>query len=357
MDVKALLQTYSEPAMTARVRELLDRIETGLTPSQRENMALWDDFVPHVAETLNGVRADVESPHRLRERARRFAVAAGIPSGAFDDRIGDVCLTVADAATKPAVASSVIWLCVGNLDQDFASQLVQIIRERSGMARLTSAIRNEELNAAAVTDKLPSLIAFFGDRQIADACLRLESISAPFGAEDRSTLNDQAVAIARGRQDAQPRVAPALFAAFARRVAAFVVELSARKLDPLGYPLSRDVQLEGELSLARRVEIAAWARRAGHVMSPSAALLVLGIPIEAPWPWRLELIAGEPGYGASGCLGLLLRIVGEGTPPSNGRAPAFLLVPDEPDAERGARFERWLASAYTHATAGWRPWM
>ena len=356
MDVKALLQTAAEPAMTGRVRELLDRVETRLTPFQRESLALWDDFVPHAAEKLNGLRADVESPDRLRERARRFAVAAGIPSSAFDQRIDDLCLIVADGATKPAVASSIIWLLLGNLDQEFASLLVQMIRERSGMARLTSPIRNEDLIAAGVTDKLPSLIGFFSDRQVADACLRIESISAPFGVDDVSTLKDQVGVIARVRE-AEPRVPAALFAAFARRVAAFVVELSARNLDPLGYPLSREVQLEGELSLERRVEIAAWARRAGHAVSPSAAMLVLGIPIQAPWPWRLQLIAGEPGHGVSGCLSLLLRIVAHGTPPSTGRAPAFLLVPDEPDAERGARFERWLAIAYTHATAEWRPWM
>ncbi len=356
MDVKTLFQAHGEPAMTGRLRELLERVEARLTSAQRENMARWDDTVPHAAESINGVRNDVESPDRLRERARRFASAAGIPSGAFDDRIGDLCRIVADAPTKPAVASSIIWLLLGNLDQEFASHLVQVIRERSGLPRLTSPIRNQDLVAAAVTDKLPSLIGFFSDRQVADSGERIESISAPFGADDASTLNDQVVAIARVRE-AQPRVAPALFAAFARRAAAFLVELSTRQLDPVGFPLSREVQLEGEPSSARRVEIAAWARRVGHVVSPSGALLVLGIPIQAPWPWRLELIAGEPGHGASGCLSVLLRIVGDGTPPSSGRVPAFLLVNDEPDAERGSRFERWLAIAFPYATAEWRPWM
>ena len=130
-------------------------------------------------------------------------------------------------------------------------------------------------------------------------------------------------------------------------------------LSGCGGPRPRRSAANADPALARRVEICAWARRAGHLISPRGTLMVVAISIKAPWPWRLELIAAEPGHGASGCLALLLRLAqeGHGTPVATARAPALLLVPDETDEERGARFERWLAIAYAHATAEWRAWM
>jgi hypothetical protein len=355
MDVRALAETLVEPPVTARVRDLLARLESRVTPAQREELLRWDDAVPHAADTVNAVRNDVDDVERLRARAARFAVAAGKRSAqALEARIGDVPFVISQASAKPAVASAIVWTLVGLHDEDLASHLVQILRERAGLTRLTARVRGDDLGEAAA--KLPSLVAWFADRQVADACAWIEAIPVPFGPDDAATLDTQLSAIDQARQTA-PRLTPALFAAFARRAATFFVELSTRNLDPLGFPLSRDVELETEPSRQRRVEIAAWAWRAGHVVAPRGTLAVLGIPIQAPWPWRLELIAAEPGHGASGCLALLLRIVGQGPPPSRSRAPALLFVPDEPDAERGGRFERWLAIAYTQATAEWRPWM
>jgi hypothetical protein len=326
MDVKSLTQALVEPAITARVRDLLARLDSRATPAQREELLRWDDAVPHAADTVNAVRNDVDDAERLRARVARFAVAAGKrPSQALESRIADVPFVISQALAKPAVASAIVWTLVGSHDEDFASHLIQILRERAGLTRLTARVRGEDLADAGA--KLPSLVAWFADRQVADACAWLEAVPVAFGPEDAATLERQLSAIGEARQTT-PRLPPALFAAFARRAAAFFVELSARNLDPLGFPLSRDVELETEPSLKRRVEIAAWAWRAGHVVAPRGTLAVLGIPIHAPWPWRLELIAVEPGHGASGCLALLLRIVGEGPPTSTSRAPALLFVPD-----------------------------
>jgi hypothetical protein len=355
MDVRALTETLVEPAITARVRDLLARLDSRVTPAQREELLRWDDAVPHATDTVNAVRNDVDDVERLRARAARFAVAAGKRSAqALETRIRDVPFVMSQASAKPAVASAIVWTLVGSHDEDLASHLIQIIRERAGLTRLTARVRGEDLGEAAA--KLPSLVAWFADRQVTDACAWIEAIPVPFGPDDAASLDRQLHAIEQARQ-ITPRVTAALFAGFARRAAAFFIELSTRNLDSLGFALSREVELETEPSLQRRVEIAAWAWRAGHVIAPRGTFVVLGIPIQAPWPWRLELIAAEPGHGASGCLALLLRIVGEGPPPSTSRAPALLLVPDEPDADRGARFERWLAIAYTHATAEWRRWM
>lgn len=354
MDVKELLEKLVEPAITGRVREVLARVDSRLTPSQHDELLRWEDAVPHAADTVNAVRKDVEDPERLRQRAARFAAAAGKrSSSAVEQRVAEVPVAMAYAASKPAVASAIVWMQIGALDEELASHVVQVIRERAGLPRITTKLTGADVGSGHT---LPNLVATFADRQVADACARIEAVTVPIDTDERVTLTAHIAAIEGARQTS-PRVAPAVFATFARRAAAFLVELSTRKLDPVGFPLSREVELDSDPSLARRVEIAARAWRAGHVVSPRGALLVLGIPIQSPWPWRLELIAAEPGHGASGCLALLLRIVGEGTPPSTSRASALLLVPDEPGAERGARFERWLAIAYTHATAEWRPWM
>jgi hypothetical protein len=291
---------------------------------------------------------------RLRDRAARFAMAAGRTYQARD-RIDDVVAAIGQAPLKPALVSALVWLAVGPRDEELGSHLIQVIRDRAGLPRITSPVRSADVAAAG--EKLSSLMAWFCDRQVADTCARIEAVPVPFGPDDSSTLSSQMAAIARARETT-PRVTPTIVAGFARRAAAFLVELSARKLDPLGFALSREVQLEADPPIARRVEIAAWARRAGHLISPPGTMVVLGIAIQAPWSWRLEVVAAEPGHGASGCVALLLRLVSEQRPPPPmARVPALLLVPDEPDDERGARFERWLAIAYPQATSEWRAWM
>lgn len=358
MDVKQQLERVAEPAITTLVRAQLDRVDARMTPWQRDQLLRWNEARPFAADALNAVRKDVESAQQLRERAERFRAAAGGPQvgDGVAARIAEAAAVVAEAASRPAVASALVWSLLANTDEDLAAHLIQIIRERAGLPRVTSKPGREDPGLAAAAANVPALVTWFSDRQVGDACALIEAVPVPHGPEERATLATQIAAIADARTTT-PRVAPATFAAFARRVAAFLVELSARELDPLGFTLGREVQLEGDPPLARRVELCAWARRAGHTISPRGALLVLAIPIQAPWPWRLELVAAEPGHGASGCLAILLRIASERAPVVTARAPALLLVPDEPDAERGARFERWLAAAYPHATSEWRAWM
>jgi hypothetical protein len=351
--VKQLIERTPEPAISEHVRVLLDRLDARLSPAQRDELLRWDDAVPHPADTINAVRRDIDSAERLRDRAVRFAEAAGRTYNVYD-RIDDAVAVIGQARAKPAVASALVWHLIGGRDEDLTSHLVQVIRERAGLARLTTRIRGQDLGPE--TASVPELVVSFADRQVADACARIEAVPAPFGPEDAATLNRQMAAIADAR-NALPRVTVALVSGFAKRAAAFLVELSTRKLDPLGFALGRDLQLDHDPPLARRVEIAAWARRAGHLVSPRGALLVLRIPIMAPWPWHLELIAAEPGHGASGCVALLLRLASDATPPPTSRTPVLLFVPDEGDDERGARFERWLAIAYPSATAEWRAWM
>ncbi len=358
MDVTPLLERVTEPAITALVRVQLDRVDDRMSSWQREQLLLWNEARPFGADALNAVRNDVESAQRLRERAKRFRFAAGGPqiSDVVAARIAEVAAVVVSAASKPAVASALVWSLLASTDEDLAAHLIQIIRERAGLPRVTSKPSREDPELAAAAANVPALVTWFSDRQVSDACALIEAVPVPYGPEEMASLATQSAAIADARTTT-PRVAPSTFAAFARRVAAFLVELSTRKLDPLGFTLGREVQLESDPPLARRVELCAWARRAGHTISPRGALLVLAIPIEAPWPWCLELVAAEPGHGASGCLAILLRIASERAPVVTARAPALLLVPDEIDAERGARFERWLAAAYPHATSEWRAWM
>lgn len=348
MDVKALVEKVAEPAITAWARAHLEREQARMTPFQRDEMLLWDDAIPLTADTLNAVRKDVDDVDKLRDRAERFRTGAGV-------RMADVVTLFGRASDKPAVASALVWHLVGGVDTDLATHLIQLIRERAGLPRITAPFKIDDAGLATAAEKLSTLVAWFCDRQVADVCSWCEAVPVPFGAGESLAVQMTALAEARSHT---PRTTPSQFLGFARLAATFLVQLSAQRVDPLGYPLERDVQVENDPALERRVEVASWARRAGHLISPRGTLIVLAIPIQAPWPWRLELIAAEPGHGSSGCLGLLLRICADGKPSVvTARAPMLLLAPGEPDEERGARFERWLAQAYVHATSEWRAWM
>ena len=358
MDVNKLLDRVAEPAITALVRAQLDRLEARLTPWQREQTLRWNEARPFAADTLNAVRRDVENPQQLRERAERFRAAVGGPaiSDVVAARLDDVTRVIAHAATKPAVVSTIVWLLLASTDEDLAAHVIQLIRERAGLPRVTAKLDRNEPGLAEAAANVSTLVAWFSDRQVSDVVAYIGALPVPHGPDDAAALAAHIAAIADARSST-PRLGSSTFAPFARLAATFLVELSVRNLDPLGFSLGREVQLEADPAIARRVEVCAWARRAGHVVSPRGALIVVSIPIEAPWPWRLELVAAEPGHGASGCLALLLRLAGDGVPPVMASAPALLLVPDERDEERGARFERWLAAAYPHATSQWRAWM
>jgi hypothetical protein len=151
-------------------------------------------------------------------------------------------------------------------------------------------------------------------------------------------------------------VTPEELAGFARRAAAFLVQLSAQGHDPLGFPLARDVELDVDPPLDRRIALAAWARRAGHQIGLRGQMQVLAIPVHAPWPLRLELIGAELGIGTCGGLGLFLRLDAGGTVPVIEHAPVMLILPAEPARDRGRRFERWLSGAYLQAVNAWHRW-
>lgn len=356
MDVTSQLEQLAEPQVTARLHELLASARQRLSPWQRREMALWDEAGPFERSLLKGIRADLTEGARIRDHHATFSRRERSRAAASDDGpYAGLPPVLALATTKPAIASAVLWTWFGTRDADFASHLIQIVRERAGLPGLRRRISADDPALPTTGASLPTLVTWLADRQVEDACAWIEGIPAPFGPDDATTLADQRAAVERART-AAPRVSADEIAGFLRRAASFLVQISIGGQDPLGFPLGREVQLDADPPLERRIAIAAWARRSGHRISVRGPLFVLAIPVEAPWPLRLELIAAEPGHGQGGGPALLLRLDAGGTITVTAPAPVTLCLPGEPPAERGRRFERWLAIAYPHATQPWRAW-
>lgn len=349
------LQRLAEPPLTARLHALLATARETLTPWQRAELARSGDTGPFDRSHVQALGADLDHPARIRvhhaQLVRRRKRPARVEPDAFD-RIPSL---FAHAATRPSIVSAAVWASFGEVDPELASMLVHLVRGRAGLPGLRSELVADDPGVRAAGGRLELLAARFADRQAEDACAWLERIPAPLGPDDGATLSAQHAAIEAARA-AAPRIAADVLAGFLRRAASYFVQLSTRGLDPLGFPLGREAQVEASPDVERRIELAAWARRAGNRISPRGQLLVLTLPVLAPWPLRLELIAAELGHGQTGSVVLLLRLDAGGTVAVTSHAPALLCFPGEPPEELGPRFERWLAMAYPQATEAWRAW-
>ena len=242
-----------------------------------------------------------------------------------------------------------MWQLLGAHDPAVASHLVQLVRERAGLPGLRRLIAADEPPRSLTAQALH--VPWFVNRQCEDAAASVEDIPA----DDADTL--VATSHANGAQrDAAPRTPRGELVAFLQQAAKLLLHLSTRKLNPLGFPLERNAQLVVNPPLPVRLELATWARRAGHAVCLPGELVVARIPVHAPWPLALELIAVELGRGLCGGAGLLFRVRSSEAFAAPTRAPLMLCLPGEPIEERGGRCERWLAWAYPHAVDAWRVW-
>ncbi|MGE0551726.1 MAG: hypothetical protein AB7R00_32050 [Kofleriaceae bacterium] len=243
--------------------------------------------------------------------------------------------------------SAILWRLLGTDNSLLASHLIQIIRERAELPALRRVIESSEPTRI---EGVPQ-VAWFADRQLEDACAWMENVP-PRAA---GTLLEIEEGLARNREWAgRVQVLPQV--PFVKRAASLFLHLAARGLDPLGYELGSDAQIDVDPPMDQRIEIAQWARGAGHHICLRGHMLTLTIPVKASAPSALQLIASEPGVGICGGLMWLLRLRGPLCVPSLSSAPAMLWLPEESIDERGARFERWLNNAYPRATSAWRAW-
>jgi hypothetical protein len=348
----------AEPVATERLRALLSGGRARLTPGQLAALAAWEESRPLDRSTMTALQVGPIDPDRLRKLAADLARRRhGSARAATGDRFDRVPSVLAHAAASPAVASAILWTWLAARDGGaFAGHLVQRVRELAGLPGIRRRLVASDPALHGASNDLPALVAAFLDHQLEDACAWMEHVPPPLTTADAAPLSRQQAAIEDMRAQA-PRVTATELAGFARLAATFLVQLSARRLDPLGYSLGREIQLDADPALERRIEIASWALGAGRSLCLRGQMFVVAIPVSAPWPLRLELIAAELGRGACGGLGMVLRIAGEAPIAMTERAPMLLCFPGEPAEERGPRFERWLADAYPAATRAWRAWI
>ncbi|HSR97490.1 MAG TPA: hypothetical protein VLM79_10590 [Kofleriaceae bacterium] len=357
--MKDLFTRIAEPIATERLRGLLAGARERLTESQRRAMEAHEEQLPLDRATRTGLQIGPIEPARLRALAADLAKRRKLPAPQADHVFDRVPGVLAHAAAHPVAVSAVLWSWLApRHGGDFAVLLVQRVRELASLPGLQRRLEASDPALQRAND-MPGLVTALLDRQLDDACAWMEHVPpplpAPTVAGDPASLSRQRAAIEDMRARA-PHETVADFAAFARLAATFLVQLSARGLDPLGFSLGRDIQLDADPPVDRRLEIAAWALQAGRSLSPRGQMLVVAIPVAAPWPLRLELVAGELGRGACGGLGMVLRLVGEAPVVMTERAPMLLCFPGELPEERGPRFERWLSEAYPAAMRAWQAW-
>jgi hypothetical protein len=357
VDVNELVRRLVEPASTARIRALVARVTAEMTPAQRYEMGVWNEMRPFDRTTLKSIRTELHDGAKLRAAAHAFTrdYSGRTPAGNAGALFDALPVLFAAAVEKPAAASALLWLWFGAYDVDFASHLIHVVRDRAGLPGLHERLRVDDPFFVTVGRDLPALAQRFADRQLDDACAWLEDLPAPYGPDEPSTLAAQRAA-SEAQRDGAPRIPDDELAGFAQRAATYLVQASMRGLDPIGFPLSREVQLDTDPALDRRIDIAAWARRAGPRISPRGRMFVVSIAIDAPWPVRLELILAEVGHGQGGVTGALLRLDAGGTIAVMDKATVLPCLAGEPVQERGQRFERWLPGAYHEATEAWRAW-
>lgn len=336
--------TLSEPAVTARLRAILEAAHTRLSEQQRRWVGEWNRPIALDAAVLLRLRESVDagllarSAKRLAYRAQRIAQPV-----MHAENIGSL---MQHAAERPAAVSAVLWRWIGLNNDLLASHLIQIVRERAGLPSLRRVITPAEMPAVAELQ-----LTWFADRQLEDAARWMENVPPP----TTGTLVEISDTLARERERA-PRISIGSIVPFVKRAASLFLHLSTRGLDPLGFVVGSDAQLDIEPTMEQRLELTRWARGAGRAICTRGAMMTLTIPIQASAPHALQLIGAELGTGVCGGLMFLLRLLGPVSMPSLSPAPPLLCLPDDSLDERGARFERWLSSAYPHATSAWRAW-
>ncbi len=337
--------TLPEPPVTQRLRTLLDEVRARLGDAQRRAIDAWNQPRGLDAAVLLRFRNSVDAAaveqmaKRLAYRAKRIAHRV--------EHSSDIREVVDHAAERPAATSAILWRLNGANNASLTSHLIQIVRERAGLPALRQVIHASE---PTVLDGVPQ-VAWFADRQLEDACGWMENVPPP----TVGTLVELADTIAVERTRSQ-RISIESLVPFVKRAASLFLHLSTRGLDPLGFGLAADAQLDVDPSISQRLEVSHWARSAGRAICPRGHMLTLTIPIQTTAPHVLQLIAAELGNGLCGGLAFLLRLLGPANVPPLSRAPVMLCLPDDTIDERGARFERWLKVAYPHATQAWRVW-
>ncbi len=332
-----------EPTLTARLRLFLDDVRNRLDDQQRNAIEIWEQTRPLDSSVLAHLRVSLD-PQQLERMGRRLVERAG---GVFQPIVGanDIATVVMDGRERPAVASTMLWRSLAPAHHALASHLIQIVRERAALPPLRRVIETAELAHVG-----PAIVTWFADRQLEDACVWMENIPPPVA----GTLIETKTVIEARRAHALQVPVDSLVP-FVRRAASFLLQLSTRAVDPVGLALGSDAQLDTNPTIERRMEIARWARSAGHTICVRGQMLALTIPLRSTAPHTLQLIAAEPGHGACGGVAFLLRLLAVEVPQLSA-APTMLCLPDEEIEERGARFERWLSVAYPQATQAWRMW-
>lgn len=339
MDVNRL--AVAEPASSVRLQRWVVDARSRLTSDQKTAIDRWFNDVPFDSGALNAFRADqldVETLSRLAQKLGKRQ-RDGVQLGENAAPIRGLLDT---ARERPAVASAVVWQLLGRTEPQLASHLIHAIRERAALPGLRQPIESAEL-------PVKPDVTWFDDRQMEDAAVWAEHIPAP-------TASNLAAAIEHTEsQRAFTGMQINVLVPFLQRVASFISTLSANGLDPLGFPLARDAQLVADPQFSRRLEVVAWGRSVGRTISLRGQMLILSIGVTAPWPLTLEIITSDLGRGASGALGITMRLRGESDlPPTPQPAPVLLHLPGEPVEILGGRFERWSQRAYPHAVDAWR---
>jgi len=346
VDVSEFLARSIEPVCTAHAKALYGESLARLDSMQRLAMERWSNAVPMQPGVLKALRND-EIDIASLERHAITLDRSGRCSIGIDSRMSALPLVLSAAVTSPAVASALVWNWLTS-EPNLASHLVQHIRDRAGLPGLRRRIEAGEPRSMHGD---PLHIAWFADRQLDDLARWIEHVPASAGNTLAAAIENTEAQRAAGRDVRFSDIVP-----FVRQVASFLLHLSQRDLDPLGFSLAPDAQLDVDPPLEQRLEIAAWARRSRRTLCLRGQLMVMSIAVSAPWYLVLEVIVSELGRGTSPAIGLMLRLRGKVTAPSRSELPLFLCLPTESVDERGARFEHWLSTAYSYAVDEWRPW-
>jgi hypothetical protein len=339
VDVNRILASTSEPATSTGLLRWVDGVRKRLVPEQLSAMERWFNDSPFDAAAQQAFRAgrlDTAALSFYAQRLGRNKPRALRVDASSIARVFDV------AHERPALASTLVWHLLGTDEPELASNLIQSIRERARLPGLRHRIEKAELPSK------PEL-SWFDDRQLEDAAEWAEHIPAP------PALTLAAATAAVEAQRATASVQIAVLVPFVQRIASFLLSLSKSSLDPLGFRLSPEAQLVVDPPLPRRVEIVRWGRTVGRTLCLRGQMMIMSIGVAAPWPLALELVTSELGRGATGALGIVMRLRGDvSLPPSAQPARVLLCLPGEPFETLGARFERWSLRAYPHAVDVWR---
>jgi len=340
--IRAEVTSAPEPVATDRLRAFVASVRARLDAVQAYTIERWSNTVPFEMLVINSLRL---GQHDVRS-LRRFSLEIGPGEKLVDEKLATIAPALAVAVEKPALASALIWHGIGQASPALASHLVHFVRLGAGLPGLRTRIAADE--PSSLTGAYH--VGWFSDRQYEDTALWIEAI--PVGTAN--TLGESIAAAERQRAGAA-RAPLEKIVAFLRLAASYLLLLSSRGFDPLGFKLQRDAQLIVDPPIDQRLSLASWARRSRRAICVRGQLALVRIPIAAPWPFTLELIAAELGRGGCGGFGLMLRLVGEITIAAEA-LPMMLCLPGEPVEEWGSRFERWTMRAYPHAVDLWRPW-